>query len=153
MANLFPETYTNEEILVQNDINKEVTGYHPGKYFDYETGDYKRTGTNVICDATGVEVWEQWCIKCLSTQKYSCAAYYEFGVDYEAALKEEDRDKVESILTRGITEALLADPYKRTKGVSDISFDWTIPDSLVIYATINGIENVTRDITVIKGGV
>lgn len=153
MANLFPGLYTNEEQLVQNDTKEMITGYHHGSYFDFETGDYKRSGTNTICESTGVESWEQWCIKCLNTQKYSCAAYYEFGVDYEAALSETDRDKSESILIRSITEALLNDPYKRTLGVNNIKFDWTLPDSLLLSLTIIGIENVTKDITVKVGGV
>ena len=153
MANLFPELYTNEEELVQNDIEEKVTGYHPGAFFDFESGDYKRTGTNMISESTGIEAWEQWCIKCLSTHKGSCAAYYDFGIDYESIIGETYRDKVESILRRNIKESLLADPYERTLDVTDIEFDWSIPDSLIVKATIVGIENVTKDIVVTIGGV
>lgn len=153
MANLFPEEdYEEEDELVAEDLEEEVTGYHPGYYYDFETGDYKKNGSNDVVLAAGVDSWKQWCIKCLNTQKGSCAAYYELGVDYESILQHEERDYVESKLVNAISEALMNDPYKRTVGVDNVEFIWGV-DSLSANVTVRGIENVTIDITTVIGGV
>lgn len=152
MAELFPEEFEDEEELIEEDLEEEVTGYHPGYYFDFETGDYKQNGTYGIVDATGVEAWKQWCIKCLNTQKGSCDAYIDFGVDYDSAFRAEERDKTESDLTSSITEALMADPYQRTQEIESIEYEWE-SDEVTVYVTVIGIENVTIDISARVGGV
>ena len=152
MANLFPEEFEDEEELTKENEEEKVTGYHPGYYFDFETGDYKLDGTYSVVGATGVESWEQWCIKCMNTQKGACAAYPDFGVDYDAAFRADERDKTESDLASSITDALMADPYERTTGIESIEFEWG-PDYLIVKAIVIGIENVTIDITTRVGGV
>lgn len=159
MDNLFPEDFEEEEEIIE-EIEEEIeeeeaaTGYYSGYYFDFDTGDYKQTGTNDICIANGVESWEQWCIKCLNTQKDSCEAYPDFGPDYESAFHNTTRDEAESILTRTITEALMADPYKRTVGIESITYEWGV-DDLIVNVIVIGIENATIDITaaIDRGGV
>lgn len=152
MDSLFPEEFEDEEELINEISEEKVTGYHPGYYFDFESGDYKQNGTYGIVDATGIQSWEQWCIKCLNTQKGSCDAYYDFGPDYESAFQEENRDKAESELTRTITDALMADPYERTEGIESIEFEWGV-DDVTVYVRVIGIENVTIDISARVGGV
>ena len=148
MNNLFPEGYEREYITEEDLIEEKPVGYRNGIAFDYEKGDFPRDGMNKMLDSTGIESWKSWCINCLQTERYKHLAYStDFGIELEAAMKAIGRDEAESILTRQITEALLADPYHRTSYISEITFDWTAPDSVVVSVTINGIDDVTIDVT------
>lgn len=155
MANLFPVGY-EDEVITEEDLNSDTPiGYRNGIAFNYETGDFKRDGKNRILDSDGIESWKSWCIICMQTERYAhlaCPDY--FGVETTAAMRAESREEAESILTREITEAILADPYERTKYVEDIAFDWTAPDAVKVSAVIHGIDDVTIDITAYlsKGG-
>ena len=148
MANLFPEGY-EEEVILEEDLKAEVpAGYRNGIAFDNKTGDFKRDGMNKLLDCTGIESWKSWCINCLRTERYKHLAYStDFGIEIDAAMKAGSREEAESILTRQIIEALLADPYERTAYVEDIVFDWTAPDTVAIQVIIHGIDDVTIDIT------
>lgn len=148
MANLFPEGYESE-VLEQSELaSNTIIGYKNGVAFDDEKGDFIRNGRNVVVDNTGVESWKNWCVNCVSTQRYAHLAYStDFGIDIEGALSAENREEAEAILTREITEALMADPYGRTAYISDISFDWVEPDAVKVDVTINGLDDVTIDIT------
>ena len=146
--NLFPDGY-EEEIITEADLaSGKTVGYRNGISFDYEKGDYPRDGANKLLDSTGIESWKSWCINCLLTERYKHLAYStDFGIELDAALKATSREEAESILTRQITEALMADPYERTAYVSDITFNWTAPDSVAVDVTVHGIDDVTIDIT------
>lgn len=156
MANLFPEGYEDEVITAEDITSDTPIGYRNGISFDYETGDFRRDGKNKSLDSDGIESWKSWCINCIQTDRYAHLAYSsDFGIDKTAAMRAESREEAESILTREITEAILADPYDRTQYVEDITFDWTAPDTVKVSATIHGIDDVTIDITayITKGGV
>lgn len=147
-TNLFPEGYEREYITEEDLIEEKAIGYRNGIAFDYERGDFPRDGMNKMLDSNGIESWKSWCINCLQTERYKHLAYSsDFGIELEAAMKAVGRDEAESILTRQITEALMADPYKRTSYISEILFDWTAPDTVVVSVTIHGIDDVTIDIT------
>lgn len=155
MANLFPEGYADAVITDEDRKSGAPIGYRNGVAFDYETGDFKRDGKKSLLDSDGIESWKSWCIICIQTERYAhLACPSDFGIETAAAMRATSRAEAESILSREITEALLADPYGRTKYVEDISYDWTAPDAVVISATINGIEDVSIDITayLTKGG-
>lgn len=146
MANLFPEGY-EDEIITEDDLQSEKpTGYRNGISYDHQLGDFLRDGMNKMLDSTGIESWRSWCINCLQTQRYKHLAYStDFGIDIDAAMKASSREEAESILTREITEALMADPYERTVYVEEIIFDWTAPDALAVTVTIRGIDDVSID--------
>lgn len=148
MSNLFPEGYENE-IIEPEDTEKESSyGYRNGISFDYISGDFRRDGKNKILDSDGIESWKSWCVNCISTERYKHLAYdSDFGIESEPAFKATSRGEAESILSRTITEAILADPYKRAEYVSDIEYDWTAPDAVVAHVIIQGKEDVTIDIT------
>lgn len=155
MANLFPTGYENAVITEADRKSNSATGYRNGIAFDFETGDFKRDGKNSLMDSDGIESWKSWCITCLQTERYAhLACPSDFGIDTAAAMRATSMAEAESILTREITEALLADPYGRTKYVEDITYEWTAPDTVMISATIHGIEDVSIDITayLTKGG-
>lgn len=154
MANLFPVGY-KDAVITDADRTSGTIGYRNGIAFDYGTGDFKRDGKNRVLDSDGIESWKSWCIICIQTERYAhLACPTDFGIETAAAMRAASRDEAESILTREITEALLADPYGRTKYVEDIRFDWTAADTVEISATIRGIEDVSIDILayLTKGG-
>lgn len=146
MPNLFPEGY-EEEIITEEDIDSgKPIGYRNGVAFDNEAGDLKRDGKYKILDANGVESWQNWCINCIETERYKHLAYdSDFGIELDPVFAATSREEAESILTRQITEALLADPYGRTEYIEDITFDWETPDAVVVNVTAHGIYDVTID--------
>lgn len=148
MPNLFPESYENEIITAEDLTASSPVGYRNGVAYDYELGDFQIDGKNKLIDSNGVDSWKSWCTNCLQTERYNHLAYStDFGIETEAAFKAETKDKAESILARQITEAIMADPYKRAEYVEKIEFDWTAPDAVVVDVTIQGKEDVTIDIT------
>lgn len=154
-TNLFPEGY-DTEVITEADLQSEKpTGYRNGISFDYQTGDFKRDGMHKLLDSDGIESWISWCINCLQTERYKHLAYNtDFGIEIEAAMKATSREETESILARQITEAIMADPYKRTEYIESIEFDWTAPDTVSAAVVIHGIDDVTVDLVayITKGG-
>lgn len=147
-ANLFPEGYEEEIVTVEDLVSEQPTGYRNGIAFDDRLGDFLRDGMHKLLDSTGIESWKSWCINCLQTERYKHLAYStDFGIEIDKAMKAYSREEAESILTRQITEAIMADPYKRTKYIEEITFDWTAPDSVAVSVTIQGIDDITIDIT------
>ena len=156
MPNLYPEGYEDEIIDPEELVEEKPIGYRNGVAFDYETlGDFTRDGRNRLLDSTGIESWKSWCINCIQTQRYKYLAYSsDFGLDLDKVFAASSREEAESILTREITEAILADPYERTQYVEDLEFDWTAPDTVKVNAVIYGIDNVSIDLEayISKGG-
>lgn len=148
MENLFPEGY-EYEVIEEGEVQRGgPIGYRNGPAFDYEMGDFTRDGKNKILDANGIESWRAWCINNLHTERYKHLAYStDFGIEYDAVFRATSREEAESILTRQITEAILADPYGRTSYVDNIAFNWSAPDAIEVSATLHGITDVTIDIT------
>lgn len=148
MPNLFPESYETEIIEPEDLKAISSVGYRNGISFDDETGDFLLDGKNKILDSNGIESWKSWCINCLHTERYKYLAYStDYGIEIEAAMKAESKEEAESILTRQITEAILADPYERAEYIKNIEFNWTAPDSIVANVIIQGKEDITIDIT------
>lgn len=147
--NLFPEGYEEEIVTEEDLISEQPTGYKNGIAFDSMLGDFLRDGMHKLLDSDGIESWKSWCFNCLNTERYKHLAYStDFGIETEPAMRASSREEAESILTRQITEAILADPYERAKFVEDIIFDWTAPDSVIATVTIHGVDDTTIDVTV-----
>lgn len=148
MANLFPEGYEDEVIVAEDLAAGKPVGYKNGIAFDYQRGDFKRDGMNKILSSDGIESWKSWCVNCIQTERYKHLAYStDFGIEIDAALRASSHEEAESILTRQITEAILADPYERAAHIEQITFDWTAPDTVQVNVIIHGINDVTIDIT------
>lgn len=148
MPNLLPEGYEDEVILSEDLVQDRPIGYRNGSAFDYETGDYRRDGKNKILDSDGIESWRAWVINCMQTERYKHLAYStDFGIEWDKVFAAENREEAESILTREITEAVLADEYQRTEYVESLDFEWTAPDAVSVHAVLHGIEDTTIDIT------
>lgn len=146
--NLFPEGY-EEEIVTAEDLNTDQpTVYRNGVAFDDERGDFLRDGLNKLMDSDGIGSWKSWCANCVRTERYKHLAYStDFGIELDKAMNASSREEAENILTREITEALMADPYKRTKYIEEITFDWTAPDSVSVVVTVRGVDDTTIDVT------
>ena len=147
-TNLFPEGYEEEVVTAEDLASGQPTGYRNGIAFDSLRGDFLRDGMHKMLDSDGIESWRSWCENCVQTERYKHLAYStDFGIEIEKAMKATSREEAESILTRQITEAIMADPYKRTKYIQEITYDWTAPDAVVVAITIHGIDDVTIDVT------
>ena len=148
MPNLFPINYKNQTITAGTaEASDKLQGYKRGPSYDFDKNAIIRDGQNKVPDAAGIDTWKQWCWNCLNTERYSCAAYStDFGIQTEKARAAETHDEAEAILTFEITEALMADPYKRTKGIQEISFNWIEPDSVEVTVSIIGIDDALVDI-------
>lgn len=155
MPNLFPEDH-GTHVLTEDELSSDTPiGYKNGIAFDEQLGDFVRDGRNKLLDSTGIESWQSWCYNCLNTQRYKHLAYSsDFGIEIDKAFQATTRAEAESILTREITEALLADPYGRTAYISDLEFKWTAPDTIEVSVTVHGISDVSIDITayITQGG-
>lgn len=148
MPNLLPTGYETEVITAEDLENDGPIGYKNGVSFDYELGDFRRDGKNKILDSDGIESWKSWVINCMQTERYKHLAYgTDFGVEFDKVFAASSREEAESILTRQVTEAILADPYGRTEYIDNIEIIWPYPDSLQLSATLHGIQDVTIDVT------
>lgn len=146
--NLYPEGYEDEVIGTDDTEDSAPTGYKPGVAFDLKTGDFMRDGRDRLLEAPGVDSWKQWCTNCLQTERYKHLAYStDFGIEYDEIFSAETQEEAESILTRQITEAILADPYGRASYISNMEFNWIAPDGVQVSMTIVGIDDVTIDLT------
>lgn len=148
MASLFPTV--NNNVLPLDNIKKDIpVGYKRSIKFDDEQGDFVRDGQHRLVAASGIEAWKQWCVNCLSTERYSLASYSsDFAINTKLVFALPDKESKEILLQKEIQEALMADDYKRTKNVTDFEFNWFAPDAVEVSMTIVGIDNAQIDITV-----
>ena len=156
MANLYPTGYELEAVDVSQLSASRPVGFRDGVLFDYKAGDFPRDGRNRLRDSTGIESWKSWARNCLMTERFKHRVYStDFGLELDKAFQAPGREAAESILTRQINEAMLADPYGRTQYVESITYDWTAPDAVFVTVTLHGLEDVTIDVTayITKGGV
>lgn len=116
-------------------------------YFDFEKGDFALDSAGKIQTATPYDAWVQWCLKTVYTQRYAFLAYSnQVGVEIEEAFQQPTREEQESNIEVTVTEALLADPYQRTKRVYDFLFEWET-DGLKVTFTVSGVWNKDTTLT------
>ena len=84
-----------------------------------------------------------WCEDILSTDRYNHDAYTDdIGIDYEEIFKtSESQEEIETLLETEITDALICDPYGRTRYVQAVEFDWIGPDEVLVSIEVVGIDN------------
>ena len=144
MNNLFP-TFAVPKV-VENKIPKE-NRTKKSVYFDFEKGDFSLESNGEIKTATPYDAWVQWCLKTVLTQRWAFLAYStQAGVEIEEAFAQQDRKAQESYMEKTITEALLADPYQRTKRVYDFTFVWKT-DGVEVTFWVNGLWYQEKELT------
>lgn len=147
MSKLFP-TFDVPKIVESNREDNAVNRKKKSLYFDFEKGDFATDKLGIILTANPYDSWVQWCIKTVYTQRWSYLAYSgQVGTEMEEAFKNNTRKSQEEAIQKTITEALLADPYKRTARVYDFIFKWNI-DSLAVTFSIMGLWNESSVVTV-----
>ena len=146
MANLFP---TDNMVLPLDNVRpNNPVGYKQSIDFDDDLGDLARDGTFKVKTASGIEAYKQWCINCMQTERFALSSYSsDFGINTRPVRNLPDRSSKEIYLKNEITNALMADDYKRTKSVSDFVFDWFAPDAVRITVTVVGVDNAKIDIS------
>lgn len=151
--NLFPEEMEDLGDIAEDEDEEIVTGYKKAPYFDSVTGDFVTDGHGKVITADGVTAWAHWCENILSTDRYNHEAYTDdIGIDYEEIFKTtEGREEIETLLETEISDALLCDPYGRTKYVQAIEFDWIDSDSVNVSIEVVGMDNelVTIDTLIV----
>lgn len=136
MASLFP-TFDVPKVI-ENE-NKTDNRQKSSLYFDFELGDFALEKTGDIKTASPYDAWVQWCLKTVYTQRWAFLAYSsQTGVEMEEAFWQETRPEQQSYMESTIIEALLADPYSRTKRVYDFDFQWKT-DSVDVTFVVSGI--------------
>ena len=156
MANLYPTGYETEVVTLSQLAPAQPVGFRDGVLFNYETGDFPRNGRHRLRDSTALVSWESWARNCIQTERFKHRCYStDFGLELDKAFRAPSREAAESILTRQINEAMLADPYGRTQYVESIVFDWEAPDAVSVTVTLHGLEDVTIDVTayITRGGI
>lgn len=154
MDGLMPDSvFENvDESDTEGTLDESFTGYLPSAYFS--GSDFQRDGTHQIVEASGVDAWQQWCEKCLLTQK-GASPYYpqNFGLDLQAAFGTHDKSLTENILSREIKDSLEADPYHRLSSITSMTFSWMSESTLQVSLQLTGIEGSSISISVTMGGV
>jgi hypothetical protein len=118
--NLFP-VFDVPEIITPAPAEEQK--YKPSVYFDYVLGDFRRDGANKMVVSEGREAYRQWCIKAVLTERLDRMAYSsDIGTELDDALKQADRQAVESAMERTITEALMVN--QKTEYVRNFEFAW-----------------------------
>jgi len=112
--------------------------YRPAPLFDIESGEFDLTGARQPIYGSGYDAWVLWCTKTILTQRWAYRGYgRNAGIEAEGAFKAPDRKAQESVFSRTISEALLADPAGRTRAVRNFHFGW-LADSLHITCEVIG---------------
>ena len=142
--NLFP-VFDVPSTLVEN--SRPVRRYAPGPLFDLEAGEFVMNGARQPLYGSGYETWVLWCTKTIMTQRMAHHGYTSnAGIEADEAFRQPDRYARESMFTRTITEALLADPAGRTRQVRNFQYRW-IADSLHVTCEVVGHEGNTATIS------
>ncbi|MBE6722284.1 MAG: DUF2634 domain-containing protein [Ruminococcaceae bacterium] len=154
MDGLMPDSvFENvDESDTEGTLDESFTGYLPSAYFS--GSDFQRDGTHQIVEASGVDAWQQWCEKCLLTQK-GASPYYpqNFGLDLQAAFGTHDKSLTENILSREIKDSLEADPYHRLSSITSMTFAWMSENTLQVSLQLTGIEGSSISVSATLGGV
>ena len=72
--NLLPTVDVPDFVDEEEDEEYDVD-YKPSPMWDLEKGDFVRTAANNVPMNDGYEAYKIWCVKTVSTERYSCLGY------------------------------------------------------------------------------
>lgn len=102
--NLLPTVDVPDFVDEEEDEEYDVD-YKPSPMWDLEKGDFVRTAANNVPMNDGYEAYKIWCVKTVSTERYSCLGYSDdHGTETEDITRESDQSTVELSLERTIQE-------------------------------------------------
>jgi Protein of unknown function (DUF2634). len=140
MPDLFPTFDVPSNI--ENENGTESADFNSGIDFDFEKGDFT-TAAGRLQETDGYNVWVQWCIKMISTQRYNCMAYSDqMGVEIPSDICSMESSDAEAQIISTITDALLADPAGRTQSVDSFSFSWG-EDNVQVTCAVTAADGAT----------
>ena len=144
-----PQLYPTFEVPKLEKKTNQVTNRNKySVYFDFEKGDFVRNGSGIMKKSEPYDAWVQWCIKTVHTQRWACMAYSaNTGVELIEAAGQETKKGKDAYLEKTITEALLADPYRRTNYVRNFQFGWQ-GDSVTVTCDIGGVWSNTTPLSI-----
>jgi len=143
--NLFP-VFDVPSTLTENKYQSRSAVYKSAPLWDFEKGDFIKNEAGQIVYGTGYDAWVIWCHKTIMTQRWAHLAYSSnSGVESDEAFKQPDRAAIQSAFERTITEALLADPMRRTVQVHSFVFLWK-DDGLYVECIVIGADGNTAAI-------
>lgn len=123
---------------VEEDEERYDTDYHRSMKWDANLGDFVRDGSGKVVEDDGESAYMTWCYKVSQTERFECLSYPdEIGTEIENATVSKERDVVESMIEKTVTEALMTNP--RTLDVSDFEFDWD-GDMLSASCTVSAMD-------------
>lgn len=100
--NLLPTVDVPDFVDEEEDEEYDVD-YKPSPMWDLEKGDFVRTAANNVPMNDGYEAYKIWCVKTVSTERYSCLGYSDdHGTETEDITRESDQSTVELSLERTI---------------------------------------------------
>lgn len=145
MADLFP-TFDVPTINQQNQANETSTV--KSAMFDFNIGDFATDIGGKMIKTDEKTAWIQWCLKTAMTERYAYLGYSKnIGTEMIPAMQEPTKKAQESAIERTLTEALMADPYKRTLYVKNFVFEWK-NDRVDVAFEIGNIDQVNATLTV-----
>lgn len=132
---LFPVIDSGRTVGVKPQYDRS---YRRSYRWNFQTGDFERTGANHVEMCDGLEAYHTWCIKAVATERKKCLAYpSEIGAEMVAAFRKPSQKAQESAIKRTIKETLMTNP--RTEYVRDFSFSWN-SDSVEVSFTVKGVD-------------
>ena len=146
---LFP-VFDSPEIKIENPAEKQK--YRQSVSFDFGSGDFNADGSNNMTLTSGRDVFIQWCMTVLHTERGSCLAYNsDIGVEMIEAMAMPSEPAQCSAIERTVKEALMVNP--QTEYVRDFTFQ-NGPDYLICSFRIKGKpwEELPLQLAVPKGG-
>ena len=94
-----PDLFPVFEVPKVIDSGESSAKQRSGIYFDFEKGDFKLDNGGRIETASPYEVWIQWCLKTVYTQRWAYLGYSDrIGVETEEAFNQESRETIESYI-------------------------------------------------------
>ena len=100
--NLLPTVDVPDFVDEEEDEEYDVD-YKPSPMWDLEKGDFVRTAANNVPMNDGYEAYKIWCVKTVSTERYSCLGYSDdHGTETEDITRESDQSTVEHSIERTI---------------------------------------------------
>lgn len=114
----------------------EERKYRPSLAFDFEKGDFVRSGAGNLVLTDGRGAYAQWCRKMVSTERLGCLSYgQDQGTEFIDAMAQPEAQAARSAIERTVTEALKVNPA--TEYVRDFTYRQT-EEGLLCSFTVKG---------------
>lgn len=120
-------------------LKTEKRQYPVGPKFDFDKGDFVTDGSGNIVMGDAEDTWIAWCIKALSTERYTKWCYSDnLGIETKPIEQYNDTKVKEIWIKRTVEETIMSDPLQRTQSVDRVDIRYFNGDSAEITVVITG---------------